>query len=372
VSRPIVLRVHHLCLLRAVTLLEKADSHALCFVVFIIAATAILPATGTIVQVLSEPMPATPTTSNSATPPAEIYGTITVPYSRDPPVVDGVCREDEYKGASVTRLLPSSLNNYDQDFVDTAEGYLVVEHDDKGLYGCIDFVSHRNVTNAFLNLIFDTNHDGMIAGKPVQDDYDVNGEMIIHTNAPFSIIKSSNTNNPYLRMIVIEACFSPSPNEPSSKRNLQWECFIPDEMIDSHPHEVDSDTIGFALNAAVPSRLQRSANYKNWLRYPPLIVLPDKHAVLADMTFLPESATTTSAVLSTSTATTSVSSSQTSIAPSGPSTAQGAGTITAEILTRPNHPFAVTIYLVAMVGVVTVVAISLVLVARKKRRAQQS
>jgi hypothetical protein len=243
---------------------------------------------------------------------------IKVPYTKDPPVVDGACKIDEWKGAEVTKLAPYSFTN-DQAFLKSAEGYLMTKHNDTGLYVCVDFVSQKTLKKEMtLEMDFDTGHNGFINGQPQKDDTDVYGEIIsFQGDKVTKILKWGYTNPPSIDKVLFAASLSPSPNVLTSK-NLQWEFFIPSEIYRLYPDPTNPNIIGFYLRA-------NATNYRNGVAYPRVMDnVKDYYGPLADMIFLPQTTTTTSisstttskSTISTSSTSTTTSSSKTTNTPS--------------------------------------------------------
>lgn len=230
---------------------------------------------------------------------------IQVPFTKNPPPIHaGSCKIEDWKTAPVTELGAYSYNG-NLNFVHNAIGYLILEYDERGLYGCVDLVSQRTLsTGSFIAFNFDTGHDGWPAGNSTKDDYNLSS-MIRNINAnQIDLSPPFSNNNAPVGNVILVGAFSPSPNIMcdknancsltngyTSSNNLQYKFFVPLETLKSHPNLNNPNTIGFYFVT--------STDIGNGFDYPRIIRSTDTMIPLADLTFLSQPVTTTYSATST-------------------------------------------------------------------------
>jgi len=221
------------------------------------------------------------------------YPPIKTPYTKNPPAIDGVCKVDEWKDASVVKMVPYSRIN-DQNFLQNAKAYLMSKHDDNYLYGCIDWISQKDIrTKMTFQVIFDTKHDGIYAGNLAADDMDFAAAItnMQNTNSlKFQRFSFYGTN---VDKFIATGSLSPSPNDLASTKNLEYEFAVSMEQLKMYPNPSDPNLIGFFAWAT-------GYNYNNGIAYPIIFAKNAKSVPLSDMTFLPYIAPITTTTTTTS------------------------------------------------------------------------
>lgn len=270
-----------------------------------------------------------------------------VPYTKNPPTIDGICHLDEYKNAiKITDkdgLLPYSLVN-DKTFLKNAKAFLMLEQapgpaGTKGnyLYGCLDWTSQKDVSrDMFFNIEFDTRHDGLTKGQLGPDDLHFAAAVTNVVGSKIYLEPFSLFGTP-IDKFIIKASLSPSPNDPTSTKNLQYEFAVSMEQITKYPNTSDPSLIGFYMFA----NCMRAANGVVWPHLNGYTT--DKiHYKLGDMIFLPQEITTT---------TTSISTTTSSISPTiTPTTSQTTKITTSENNSKNNSNWILPAIIVGVAG----------------------
>jgi hypothetical protein len=134
---------------------------------------------------------------------------LVVPYTVNPPDVSvGACRPDQWKDATIVKLNVFG----DPQFVENATGYLMLEYDNEGLYGCIDLQSARSIeAGTFQYLFFDTGHDGMTYDKFQRDDVETAVKVENVVSHQVGLIPFTITGTP-LGKVIITGYIDHSPN----------------------------------------------------------------------------------------------------------------------------------------------------------------
>lgn len=172
---------------------------------------------------------------------AAVGAPLLVPYTIHPPDTDGVCKNDEWKGASITRMVPYKGTIYDKFFLNNTEAYLMLKHDDRYLYACLDWVSQKDIHGSF-QIWLDTLHNGQPRGYSGPDDLNFGIRITNVEQNNINFERFSFANTPTDKMLA-GVSFSPSPNNPASI-SLQYEVAIPMEQIKQYPNPSNPDLVG--------------------------------------------------------------------------------------------------------------------------------
>jgi hypothetical protein len=269
---------------------------------------------------------------------------IGVPFTRNSPdVASGTCQVSQWENASLISLDAFDDTNPISSFVHTALGYLLLEYNDEGVFGCADLVTEKNITmDADFVILFDTAHDGwnFSYGVPTDDlEWDAVPKIISLWNGGVSVTKSTflpYSSHASLSQVIIAARIAHSPNIAcvdlegchvaaglTSDANLMWTFLVPLKVLTTHLNASNPNTIGFAYLSktagSFPDNTGKGFSY-------PRSVKGETIEPLANLTFLSQTTTTTTLVLTsvaispvTSTTTMSVTTTETIQASPAPS-----------------------------------------------------
>ncbi|MGD0177871.1 MAG: hypothetical protein ABSA50_08810 [Candidatus Bathyarchaeia archaeon] len=227
----------------------------------------------------------------TVSPPGYVIGVdLKVPYTKNPPGIDGVCKADEWKGAEKKEMSRYTRIG-DLDYLNVGKGYLMLKYSDNGLYGCVDFISQKTaVRDIVVEIDIDTLQDGFPNHNPQKDDFDWVGHIVSNQPGnPIKVLTETFTNPPYFKDAVFAASISKSPNDNLST-NLQYEFSISMKSINFY-NNTETNAKGFAVFA---NTLDKYKGYRDGLVYPWVTYESDRMARLADLSFLPETILTTS------------------------------------------------------------------------------
>jgi hypothetical protein len=255
----------------------------------------------------------TSTTSSDVDSKGYVIGAdLHAPYTSSPPDVStGILKFEQWKDASIAKMLSAP----------NALAYLLLQHDDKGLYIGIDVPTQKkidvvgnvvgNCCQDVVYLIFDTKHIGFDGSTYAANPHiRYIGGQIYFVNVAYdqyvqSINKYSYSRTP-LDNVILGASINPSPiisgdtshgyrmtAEYASDGNLMWTAFVPNEVLKYNASTPLLDKIGCRVGLSVSD-----SPYHPAFEYPRDYHVVNKIIVdtvmpIAGLTFLPEQTTTT-------------------------------------------------------------------------------
>jgi hypothetical protein len=197
-----------------------------------------------------------------------------VPYTNIPAnVSSGVCKADQWQDALVMKTIPYRTNNPTITSAYFAEGYLLLKHDDTGLYGCIDMPSEKKPSSdGFMQLEFDTAHDGYPHSRVKNDDKSLVAtvKFVVESTGAVAVEERSYTGN-WMKGVYIAAATDYSPkivcdrngysysalnschisSQNTNTRNLMWTFSVPLESLSIDPSNPKEIGLYFQLTTSV-------------------------------------------------------------------------------------------------------------------------